>query len=195
MPTFTDDAIILKTHKLSESDKIVTCFTKNHGKVKAVARGARRTNSSYGAKVDNFTEIKATFAKGKSLDTITQSRIHKSYFDIISKQYEKFVSISLICNFTDQIISELYIKEKEVFYLLQKFIKYIVENDHEKIATDIYLLQFLKLQGYQMNTQNLQNALLDFYYAGDMESILKYDESAHNTTTSEINNFISELAI
>ncbi|MDR2799047.1 MAG: DNA repair protein RecO [Bifidobacteriaceae bacterium] len=195
MATFTDDAIILKTHKLSESDKIVTCFTKNHGKVKAVARGARRTNSSYGAKTDNFTEIKATFAKGKSLDIITQSKINKSYFETISAVYDKFISISLICNFTDQVISELYIKEKEVFFLLQKFIKCIAENHHEEIATDIYLLQFLKLQGYEMNTQNLQNALMDFYYADDMESILKYDESAHKKITLDINSFISELAI
>ena len=45
MPLYRDDAIVLRTHKLGEADRIVTLLTRNHGKVRAVAKGVRRTSS------------------------------------------------------------------------------------------------------------------------------------------------------
>ena len=44
MPTYRDEGVVLRTHQLGEADRIVTLLTREHGKVRAVARGVRRTS-------------------------------------------------------------------------------------------------------------------------------------------------------
>ena len=51
MSLYRDVAIVLRTQKLGEADRIITLFTRNHGRVKAVAKGVRRTKSRFGAKI------------------------------------------------------------------------------------------------------------------------------------------------
>ncbi|MGO2097690.1 MAG: DNA repair protein RecO, partial [Candidatus Microbacterium stercoravium] len=50
MPTYRDDAVVLRTQKLGEADRILTLLTRQHGKVRAVAKGVRRTSSKFGAR-------------------------------------------------------------------------------------------------------------------------------------------------
>ncbi|MDP5128260.1 MAG: recombination protein O N-terminal domain-containing protein, partial [Pontimonas sp.] len=51
MPTYRDDAIVLRTHLLGESDKIVTLLGRSRGKIRAVAKGIRKTTSRFGARL------------------------------------------------------------------------------------------------------------------------------------------------
>ncbi len=46
--SYRDDAVVLRTHKLGEADRIITLLTKHHGQVRAVAKGVRRTSSRFG---------------------------------------------------------------------------------------------------------------------------------------------------
>ncbi|MGF3919788.1 DNA repair protein RecO, partial [Staphylococcus aureus] len=48
VPTYRDEAIVLRTHKLGEADRIITVLSRDHGKVRAVALGVRRTSSKFG---------------------------------------------------------------------------------------------------------------------------------------------------
>jgi DNA repair protein RecO (recombination protein O) len=45
VPTYRDEVVILRTHKLGEADRIVTMLSRRHGKLRAVAKGVRRTSS------------------------------------------------------------------------------------------------------------------------------------------------------
>src|SRR4051812_14657484 len=51
---YRDDAVVLRTHKLGEADRIITLLTKHHGQVRAVAKGVRRTSSRFGARLEPF---------------------------------------------------------------------------------------------------------------------------------------------
>ena len=55
MPLYRDEAIVLRTQKLGEADRIVTLLTRQHGKVRAVAKGVRRTTSRFGARLEPFS--------------------------------------------------------------------------------------------------------------------------------------------
>ena len=48
VPLYRDEAIVLRTHKLGEADRIITLLTRQHGRVRAVAKGVRRTTSRFG---------------------------------------------------------------------------------------------------------------------------------------------------
>ncbi|QRN79320.1 MAG: DNA repair protein RecO, partial [Nocardiopsis sp. BM-2018] len=66
MPSFRDDAIVLRTHLLGEADRIVTLLTRNHGKIRAVAKGVRKTSSRFGSRLEPFMFVDIQWASGKS---------------------------------------------------------------------------------------------------------------------------------
>ena len=64
---------MLRTHKLGEADRIITLLTRQHGRVRAVAKGVRRTSSRWGSRLEPFTHVDLQLAEGRSLDVITQA--------------------------------------------------------------------------------------------------------------------------
>jgi DNA repair protein RecO (recombination protein O) len=59
---YRDDAVVLRVQKLGESDRIITLLTRRHGRVRAVARGVRRTTSRFGALLEPFGHIDVQLA-------------------------------------------------------------------------------------------------------------------------------------
>jgi DNA repair protein RecO (recombination protein O) len=73
MGLYRDDGIVLRTHKLAESDRIVSILTRDHGKVRAVAKGVRKTKSKFGARLEPPTHLALLFYEGRELDIVTQA--------------------------------------------------------------------------------------------------------------------------
>jgi DNA repair protein RecO (recombination protein O) len=68
MPLCKTEAILLRSHRLGETSKIVTLFTDGYGKIAAVAKGARRPKSRFGASLDLFAHSKIVFYKKENRD-------------------------------------------------------------------------------------------------------------------------------
>lgn len=81
------DAIVLRTYSLAEADKIVVCLTRKAGVVRAVARGARRLKSRFGAGLEPFTLLNLSYyeKEGRELVTVRQAEILRSYFSLINR--------------------------------------------------------------------------------------------------------------
>src|SRR3546814_8576041 len=60
------EGIVLRTHKLGESDRIVSVLTREHGKVRAVAKGVRKTKRRFGARLEPPTHIQLQLYEGRS---------------------------------------------------------------------------------------------------------------------------------
>jgi DNA repair protein RecO (recombination protein O) len=73
MPLYRDDAVVLRTHKLGEADRIVVLLTRGRGKVRAVAKGVRKTSSRFGARLEPPTHLALQLYEGRQLDTVTQA--------------------------------------------------------------------------------------------------------------------------
>ncbi len=73
MGLYRDEGIVLRTHKLGESDRIVSLLTRHHGKVRAVAKGVRKTKSRFGARLEPLTHLQLLFYEGRELDIVTQA--------------------------------------------------------------------------------------------------------------------------
>ena len=67
MPTYRDEGIVLRTQKLGEADRIITLLTRRNGRIRAVARGVRKTSSRIGARLEPFNHVDVQFYEGKSL--------------------------------------------------------------------------------------------------------------------------------
>ncbi|MEC7404839.1 MAG: DNA repair protein RecO, partial [Actinomycetota bacterium] len=73
MALYRDHAVVLRTWKLGEADRIVSLHTHDHGKVRGVAKGVRRTKSKFGARLEPLSHVTIQLYRGKGdLDTITQ---------------------------------------------------------------------------------------------------------------------------
>jgi DNA repair protein RecO (recombination protein O) len=71
---YRDHAIVLRTYKLGEADRIVVLLTEEHGEVRAVAKGARRTKSRFGARLEPPTHVAVQLYRGRGeLDTVAQA--------------------------------------------------------------------------------------------------------------------------
>jgi DNA repair protein RecO (recombination protein O) len=70
---YRDSGVVLRTIKLGEADRIVTVFTQGHGKVRAVAKGVRKTTSKFGARLEPTTHVALQCYRGRELDIVTQA--------------------------------------------------------------------------------------------------------------------------
>lgn len=84
MALFETEAVILRTYKLAEADKIVICLTRDAGVIRGVARGARRLKSRFGASLEPFTLVSLAFfvKEGRELVSLRQAEILRSYFGL-----------------------------------------------------------------------------------------------------------------
>ena len=74
MSLYRDTAIVVRTHKLGEADRVVVLVTRGHGKVRAVAKGVRRTTSKFGSRLEPGSHIQVQLHEGRGeLDIVTQA--------------------------------------------------------------------------------------------------------------------------
>ena len=72
MKSYRTSGIVLRTTKLGEADRIITLCTPDYGKVRAVAKGVRKSGSKFGARLEPLAEVDVQLAKGRNLDIVTQ---------------------------------------------------------------------------------------------------------------------------
>jgi DNA repair protein RecO (recombination protein O) len=98
---YKDEGIVLKTIKLGEADRIVTLFMREQGKVRAVAKGIRKTKSRFGARLEPFTRARLIIYRGRNLDTITSADIITS-FDRVRTEYPSLVSAAALAELVEK---------------------------------------------------------------------------------------------
>ena len=72
-PLYRDVGIVLRTYKLGEADRIVVLLTAEHGKVRAVAKGVRKTSSRFGARLESMSHVRVLLYRGRELDIVSQA--------------------------------------------------------------------------------------------------------------------------
>lgn len=124
MRTYTAATIVLRRIDLGEKDRILTLFSRGHGKLSAVAKGARRPGSKLAGASEPFTYGKMFLSTGRELDVLTQADIRESFPNV--KQNIRSVAygiylLELVNSFTedrqpnpdlfDTLLSAMYVLE------------------------------------------------------------------------------------
>ncbi|HSL59768.1 MAG TPA: DNA repair protein RecO [Acidimicrobiales bacterium] len=73
MTLYREHGIVLRTYKLGEADRIVVLATRGRGKVRAVAKGVRKTRSKFGARLEPPSHVALQLYEGRELDIVTQA--------------------------------------------------------------------------------------------------------------------------
>ncbi len=102
MALYRDHGIVLRTHKLGEADRIIAFYTAGHGKVRAVAKGVRKTKSKFGARLEPTSHVAAQFYEGRNLDIVTQVET-VDHFRTIREDLDRFARASAMLEAVDQV--------------------------------------------------------------------------------------------
>lgn len=149
VPLYRDEAIVLRTHKLGEADRIITLLTRDHGRVRAVAKGVRRTTSKFGSRLEPFTHVDLQLAEGRTFDVVTQAETRGAYGAGIGHDYERYTAGTVMLETAERLATE----EKEPalaqFRLLLGALGALTSGEHTCAAVlDSYLLRALAQAGY-----------------------------------------------
>ena len=149
MPSYRDEAIVLRTQRLGEADRIVTLLTRGRGRVRAVAKGVRRTGSRFGARLEPFGHVDLQLHEGRSLDTVTQAESLRSYGAELSGDYPRWTSGTAMLEAAERLTPVEREPSVQQYLLLVGGLRTLVSNTHDaSLVLDAFLLRSLAIAGW-----------------------------------------------
>lgn len=153
IPVYRDEAVVLRTYKLGEADRIIVLLTRAHGQVRAVAKGVRRTTSRFGARLEPFSMVDVQLHAGRSLDVVTQVETIEPFAGAICSDYAVFTCASTMVETAERLTlddGDLGTSESpQQFLLLYGALAALARRRHAAgLVLDSYLLRALALAGW-----------------------------------------------
>ncbi len=149
MPLYRDEAVVLRTHKLGEADRIITLLTREHGRVRAVAKGIRRTSSRFGSRLEPFTWVDLQLAEGRSLDVVTQAETRAAWYSELGLDYERYTAGTVMLETAERLVTEEKEPSVQQFWLLVGALRAMASGQRRPgHVLDSYLLRSLAVAGY-----------------------------------------------
>jgi DNA repair protein RecO (recombination protein O) len=147
--TYRDDGVVLRTHKLGEADRIVTVLGRKSGRIRAVAKGVRRTKSRFGGRLEPFTHVDLLLYTGRSLDVITQADTVRPYGERLAGDYPRYTAGTAMLETAERLTPVEKEPSLRQFLLLVGGLRALGEGAHSpRLVLDAYLLRSLAVAGY-----------------------------------------------
>jgi DNA repair protein RecO (recombination protein O) len=148
---YRDDAVVLRVQKLGESDRIVTLLTRRHGRIRAVAKGVRRTTSRFGARLEPFGHVDLQIAEASSsgLHTVAQVEGIALYGGRLVGDYPRYTSASAVAETAERLTPVEQEPSLRLFQLTLGALRALAAAEHAAtLVLDAYLLRAMSLAGW-----------------------------------------------
>jgi DNA repair protein RecO (recombination protein O) len=143
---FRDKGVVLRTYRLGEADRIVVFLTERHGKVRAVAKGVRKTTSKFGARLEPLTQVDLLLWQGRSdLDIVNQVEVLAS-FRPIREDLERLPSGMALLEVTDQMAQERH-PDPRLYTMLVGALGALADDGDHTLVAPAFFLKALVLEG------------------------------------------------
>lgn len=140
---------MLRSHKLGESDRIITLLTREHGRVRAVAKGVRRTTSRFGARLEPFSLIDLRIHLGRSLDIITEVEILEPYGRSFGADYARYTTATAMAETAERLTEVEEEPATQQFLLLVGALHALaVRRLPPTLVLDSYVLRSMAVAGW-----------------------------------------------
>jgi len=146
---YRDQAVVLRTQKLGEADRIITLFTKEHGRIKAVAKGVRRTKSKFGARLEPTSYVDLQLFAGKSLDIVTEVASIENFGEELSGDYKDWTTANSILEAAERFTENEHEPALQQFNLVVGALRALAHKTYDSsLILDAYLLRSLAVAGF-----------------------------------------------
>ena len=145
MTLFRDRGVVLRTIRLGEADRIVTLVTEQHGKVRAVAKGVRRTTSKFGSRLEPLSHVALLGWQGRGdLDIINQVEVLDTH-RVVREDLDRMSAAMVMLEVVDQVAQERH-SNPRLYEMLVGGIAALSERNSPMVAP-AFLLKVLVLEG------------------------------------------------
>ncbi len=145
MTLFRDRGVVLRTIRLGEADRIVTLMTEQHGKVRAVAKGIRRTTSKFGSRLEPLSHVSLLGWQGRGdLDMINQAEVIDT-FRPVREDLDRIGAAMSMLEVVDQIGQERHGNPRLYEMLVGAIAALAVRNS--PMVAPAFFLKVLALEG------------------------------------------------
>ncbi|MCP5098392.1 MAG: DNA repair protein RecO [Chloroflexi bacterium] len=145
--TFRTEAIILKRSDFGEADRLLTLYTREFGKIRAIAKGARKPQSRKTGHVELFMRSNCFFAKGRDMNLLTQAEMVAPYIelreDLVRTTYAAY-GVELLDRFTVDEEHHL-----ELYNLLANALGWFATHEDVRLVARFYELHLLTMAGFR----------------------------------------------
>lgn len=156
MPLHKTEAFLLRTYALKEADKICVFLTKDQGKVRGVAHGARKLRSRFGSSLEPFTEVSLSYfqKEGRELVSVSSCDILRSHFERGARDVETASAFSYMAELLSEFLPEH--EPNERLYRLVLATLEAVEGEDGDLAQILRYFEswLLKLVGFFPDTSH-----------------------------------------
>src|SRR5712692_7085339 len=156
MPLHKTEAFVLRTYALKEADKICVFFTKDHGKLRGVAHGARKLRSRFGSALEPFTEVALSYfqKEGRELISVSSCDILRSHFERGARDVETASAFSYLAELLTEFLPEH--EPNERLYRLVLATLEAIEGEENDLSQILRYFEswLLKLVGFFPDTSH-----------------------------------------
>jgi DNA repair protein RecO (recombination protein O) len=144
---YRTEAIVLKRSDFGEADRLLTLYTPELGKIRVIAKGARKPTSRKSGHVELFTHAQFLIARGRNLDIVTQAETIHAFRslreDLLRASYAYYVA-ELLDRFVEDGV-----ENRPLFDLLLAVLDWLGASSDLALTARFYELRLLTLSGYQ----------------------------------------------
>ena len=147
MPLYHDRGVVLRTYKLGEADRIVSFLTRGRGKVRAVAKGVRKTKSRFGGRLEPTSHVDLLLYEGRGdLDIVSQAET-VDHFRPLRDDLDRLARAVAMLEAADQLALE---RETNVrlYEMLVGALRTLARQDAPLVVPG-FLLKALALEGFR----------------------------------------------
>ena len=149
MSLYRDEGVVLRAQKLGEADRIVSLLTRDHGRVRAVAKGVRLTTSRIGARLEPFGHVDVQFYSGRTLDGVSQVETLTSYGASLVRDYARWTAGQAMLETAERLTPEEGQPAVQQYLLLVGGLRALVAGEHDPgLVLDAYLVRSLAVAGW-----------------------------------------------
>jgi DNA repair protein RecO (recombination protein O) len=154
MSLYRDEGVVLRVQKLGEADRIITVLTKRHGRVRAVAKGVRRTRSKFGATVEPFSHVDLQLYAGRSLDVVVQAEGLTAFGAELVTDYGRYTAGTAVLETAERLTAEEREPSLRLFLLVVGALRALTgggpaaEARDPSLVLDAFLLRAMSVAGY-----------------------------------------------
>jgi DNA repair protein RecO (recombination protein O) len=142
---YRDEGVVLRAIKLGEADRIVTIFTPGHGKIRAVAKGIRKTTSKFGARLEPMSRVALQCYKGRELDIVTQAESLDSN-RVLREEYALLTRSVPMLEAVDQVAQDR--EPNPALYRMLTGALHTLATSRNPLVTPAFFWKLLSLEGF-----------------------------------------------
>jgi DNA repair protein RecO (recombination protein O) len=143
---YRDEGVVLRSWKLGEADRIVVLYTRGRGKLRAVAKGVRKTRSKFGARLEPTGHVAVQLYEGRELDIVTQCESLSSLGGL-RDDLDRLTRATALLEAVDTLAQDRQ-SDPRLYSMLVGALRTLAERDHP-LVVPAFFLKLLAHEGLQ----------------------------------------------